>query len=112
MWEQTKVALDFFKTYLPYHEMKAANDLSDNPEVLVFAKEEEIYLLYMKSPQVVKVDLGTSGKTFSLDWFNPQQGGALHKGTVETVKAANPVAIGLHPADWTKDWLCLIRVVD
>ncbi|MBN1598073.1 MAG: DUF5060 domain-containing protein [Bacteroidales bacterium] len=112
MWEQTRIALDFFETYLPFHEMKAANYLCDNSDALVFAKENEIYAIYMKDPDAVQLNLGKTNKKYSIRWYDPRKGGDLQAGTVDSVLAEGTASTGLPPDNRNKDWICLLRVSD
>lgn len=47
LWEQTKHALDFFQTYIPFTEMKSADDLTSNPSDYVFAQNGIVYAVYV-----------------------------------------------------------------
>jgi len=107
LWNQTKYALDFFQSYVPFHKMKAANGLTQNTDDFVFAKNGSVYVVYM--PQVAETILDLTGVSakFSIQWYNPRTGGILHTGTIKSVKGGNLVDIG-YPPNREKDWVALL----
>ena len=104
MWDQSRYALDFFKTQnIPFWEMKCEDELTANPDDYVLCKADEIYLVYLKHGGKVSLDVA-SGK-FAYGWFNPRTGDGLSSllGTGSTdgkVELAAPD---------TNDWLLVIR---
>lgn len=105
LWEQTKTALDFFKNHLPFNDMKAADELLSDKDAWCFAKEGEVYAIYLPAGKPVKINLPDGRYDFS--WFNPRTGGELIKGSIKTVKGSTP--IDNPPAADGKDWVCLIK---
>ena len=47
MWKQTRHALEFFETRLPYWEMRPAGNLTTTPNTYCFAKPGNVYVLYV-----------------------------------------------------------------
>lgn len=109
MWVQTKIAIDFFHKYLPFQEMAGANELVTGSNVSAFAKEGEVYAVYMRSPVNTSIDLSGTDKTFSVSWFNPQEGGNLQSGSITSVEGGKKVSLGNPPEGRDKDWLVLVR---
>lgn len=109
MWEQTKIALDFFNDYLPFQEMNIANDLVNEIGVSAFAKEGEVYLVYMRTPVEVMLDLSDDNLNYSVAWFNPQEGGALQMGSIISVSGGSKVSLGNPPNGRDKDWAVLLQ---
>ena len=107
VWEQTKIALDFFNNYLPFTEMNAADGLTDNPEDYVFAKNEEIYVIYLPKVIETKINLFGQNKKYTVKWYNPRTGGKLVNGSVKKIKSGNNVSIGF-PPNQEKDWVVLL----
>jgi hypothetical protein len=107
MWAQTKVALDFFNTYLPFDRMKAANELTAASETLVFAQEKKVYAVYMKTAGDAKLSLPKG--EYSVRWYDPRTGGDMQTGSVKTVTGGQIVSLGNPPKDADKDWVVLIR---
>jgi hypothetical protein len=107
MWVQTKVALDFLKTYLPFDRMKAANDLTAAPDTLVWAQADKVYAVYMKTAGDVKLSLPQGA--YSVGWYDPRTGGNLQTGSVRTVTGGQIVSLGNPPKGADKDWVVLIQ---
>jgi hypothetical protein len=79
LWRQTKVALDFFQQNVPFWKMKPAQHLLSNKETYAFAKEGEVYVIYLPAGISTQIDLGQSAHEYSAQWFDPKQGGDLRK---------------------------------
>lgn len=109
MWVQTKVALDFFNEYVPFQQMRGANELVTGKDVSAFAKKGEVYLVYMRSPVNTTLDLSGDENTYSVIWFNPQEGGELQTGSVTSVEGGKKVSLGNPPEGREKDWVVLVR---
>ena len=109
VWEQTKIALDFFQNYIPFTEMKSADELTNNPNDYVFAQNGKVYAVYL--PEVVETTLNLTGisSNFIVKWYNPRLGGKMLKGTIKKVKGGATVSIGF-PPEKTGDWVALVTV--
>ncbi|WP_299664947.1 DUF5060 domain-containing protein [uncultured Polaribacter sp.] len=108
LWEQTKHALDFFNKYLPFDEMQTADGLTDNQDDYVFAKNQEIYAVYLPKVTETSINLFGNDKKYSVKWYNPRTGGKLVNGSVKKIVGGNKVAIGF-PPNKEKDWVALIK---
>lgn len=108
LWDQTRYALNFFHTYLPFTNMQSADDLTDNPEDFVFAQNGRTYAVYLSKVVDTKINLFGSNSSYTVKWYNPRTGGKLKKGTVRTIKGGGMVSIGF-PPDREKDWVALIK---
>jgi hypothetical protein len=107
LWKQTKTALDFFHKYLPFTEMKSADELTKANNDYCLAKTGEVYAVYI--PEGDQAEILIPSGTFSVRWFNPRSGGELLTGTIETIKGSGFVPTGKPPEDDVKDWVCLIK---
>ena len=96
--------------YLPFAQMKAANELTAASDSLVFAQENRVYAVYMKTASDAKVLLPKGD--YSLRWYNPRSGGDLQTGTVKTLTGGQSVSLGNPPADADKDWVALVKVMN
>tara|TARA_R110002049_G_scaffold154626_1_gene319216 strand:+ start:46 stop:1227 length:1182 start_codon:yes stop_codon:yes gene_type:complete len=109
LWEQTKHALVFFNNYIPFNDMQSADGLTDDVDDYVFAKNDEVYAIYLPKVKNTKINLFGSINTFSVKWYNPRQGGKLHNGSIKTIKGGSSnVFIGL-PPNKENDWVALIK---
>ena len=109
LWEQTNYALQFFRNYLPYWDMHSSDSLTDNPDDYVFAKEGEIYAIYM--PEVVETSLEVPGSKneYQVYWYNPRGGGELIGRKKATVNQGRLTIPGLPANNHNKDWVLLIK---
>ncbi len=113
MWDQTRYALEFFQGYLPFWEMWPANDLVSGNGNYVFAKEGEIYAVYLSQASRNVVTLAPG--EYRLRWYNPRNGGDLQVGSKATVKAGEMLmrddgAVQLEPpSEPSKDWVALLE---
>lgn len=113
-WDYCRIALNFFRDEkIPFAEMNSANALigntKDSNDKYCFAKPGELYLVYLPNGGTTELDLTAAKGAFTIKWFNPRTGSALVNGSVKSVEAGKPVALGNPPSDATEDWLAIIR---
>ena len=115
MWDQTRYALEFFQEHLPFWEMWPANDLTADGTSYVFAKEGEIYAVYMPEAWRTRVTLAPG--EYSLHWYDPRNGGSLQPDRNGSVKAGEMLmrddgSVQLSPPSHPgMDWVALLRKV-
>jgi hypothetical protein len=112
-WEYCNIALGFFRNQIiPFWDMKNADALVGNPKndnsKFCLAKVGEVYLVYLPRGGTTKLDLGPVDKSYSVQWFNPRQGGKLLQGSVQTVRGNQKVSLGHPPVDPDRDWAILV----
>ncbi len=113
-WDYCRIAINFFHDHqIPFWEMKNVDELIGNPEHNVskycFAKENEIYLIYLPNGGTSTIDLSKADGEFQVEWFNPRTGGALKTADVKTIKASDKIEIGPPPEEAKEDWLVVLR---
>ena len=113
-WEYGRIAVDFFHAQkIPFWEMTNADDLAGNEKHdnsrYCFAKANEVYLVYLPSGNTTTLDLSNASGQFTVEWFDPRNGGALKKGSVTTVKGGAPAPLGVPPDSPNEDWLAVVR---
>lgn len=101
-WDYCRYAINFFRDYqIPVEEMTNRNELIGNTKgdntKYCFAKEGEIYLVYLPNGGTTPVKLPSTD--FTLQWFNPRTGAS---GEVKDYQAP------LQAPD-KEDWLAVIR---
>ncbi|MDX2245959.1 MAG: DUF5060 domain-containing protein [Bacteroidia bacterium] len=111
MWDYTRYALDFFQKHLPFHEMKSADEKVSGEGNYVFAKEGELYAIYLSSGGMATLNLAGQTGTFSVQWYNPRSGGELQSGSVKEVVAGSVVSLGEAPSDPENDWAILLQIL-
>ena len=110
MWDQTRHALDFFHKHLPFHEMRHADHLTDNPRDYCFAKPGHVYAVYLPDGGTTRLNLGKLGVPFNVLWYNPRAGGALRQGSLKQTKGPGLADLGLPPAEPKQDWVALVTL--
>ncbi len=113
-WNQGKICLDFFtKNNIPFWEMEAHDALIATKGDYVFAKPQEVYVVYLKNGGNSTLNLTSETGNFEVLWYNPRTGGTLQKGKITSIKGGSKHALGLPPnkKEQQKDWVVLIRKV-
>ncbi len=85
LWEQTNVALEFFRTHLPFWEMNSHDELLASTHGWCFAKPGEIYAVYFK--QKDNAGLKVEDGSYTIEWFDPKIGGPLFGKTMFEAKS-------------------------
>ncbi|MEM6600308.1 MAG: DUF5060 domain-containing protein [Verrucomicrobiota bacterium] len=113
-WEYSNIALRFFREHqIPFWEMDNANALigtnKKQNNKFCFAKANELYLVYLTRGGSTDINLQSAAGDFTVQWFNPRQGGPLKSGSVSKVTGGARVSLGNAPATPEQDWLILVR---
>lgn len=113
-WDYCRIAIGFFHDHkIPFWEMENADSLVGNdqhaPGKFCFAKPDQLYLVYLPEGGESELDLSEAEGRFSVEWFNPREGGPLAGGSVEEVQGGQAVQLGKPPADGDQDWLVVVR---
>ena len=107
-WHDANIMLDFFRTYLPYHEMIEMDNLTPSENDYVFAKEGAVYCIYV--PYGGETEIKLPDGTWQVEWFDPRNGGSLKSTNVKTVTGAGTHKLGNAPDNPTKDWVILVSL--
>ncbi len=107
MWAQTRYALEFFQTWLPFAAMKPADELTSREEDYCFAKAGEVYAVYLPDGRPTELKLAEG--SYTVKWYDPRRGGPLQDGSVRTVSGPGGKSLGDPPAEKSRDWVVLVR---
>lgn len=113
MWDQTRYALEFFHKHLRFWEMWPANEVAEREGTFVFAKEGDVYAVYL--PDGGKTRLHLAAGEYTIEWFDPRKGGDLQKdknGVLEVRegKMRDDASVQIEPPHHpSQDWVALIR---
>lgn len=110
MWDQTQIALNFFKEYIPFCDMHSADGLTISNDDYCFAKAGEVYAVYLPEGGTTSLLLKHEGD-YSVKWYNPRKGGDLLNGTIKKIKGPGEISIGYPPDKKTDDWVSLIKII-
>ncbi len=115
-WDYCRIAIGFFgDEKIPVQEMVNRNSLigneRDDNSRYCFAKDGELYLVYLPGGGTCELDLAGlgAGKEFQVTWFNPRQGGAPVQGSVKAIRGDAKSSIGTPPESDGEDWLAIVR---
>lgn len=116
LWEITNNAKRFFEQYIPYWEMQPAQHLLNIEGAYCFAKEGEVYLIYLPKNKKGQIDFSDVTGDFSIDWYNPLEGGSLAKGSIVQISGGQQQMVGTPPKQFihsdTNDLVVLIRKIN
>lgn len=108
LWDQTRIALDFFRDYLSLQEMKSSDALVLG-EGYCLSKPNDVYAVYFPHGSIAPLNLRGAEGDFNIWWYDPLTGGALQQGTLVQCNAGVVVHPGYPPeTEEGKDWACLI----
>ena len=97
LWDYTRHAMDFYHdNNIPFWEMKNANGLTRSEKDFVFARPGEVYVIYLPDGGASTLNLANHAETFSVEWYNPREGGELQKGRaleVEQTYSREPASV-------------------
>jgi len=108
-WDQNRYARRFFENHLPFWEMEPADGLTSDTVPYCLAKSGEVYAVFLpEGLKTTELDLSDASGNFSIQWFDPRNGGELQVGSVESVPGGGNQSVGEAPAEAEKDWVVLI----
>jgi hypothetical protein len=106
MWEQTRIALDFFREHLPFWEMSPCDGALSGTRGHCFG-QPGLWAVQARGGNP-ELDVGSSGAV-RIDWLDPRTDGDLESGSVARTSGPGVVSIGRPPRDSAKDWIALVR---
>ncbi len=109
MWQQSRIAAQFFRENISFSEMKSMDELVADRNAWCFAKEGFVYAVYLLNGGTTRLNLKMDRSIYRIQWYNPRTGGALSVGTVYEVAGPGWVSIGVPPTDRDKDWVALVK---
>jgi hypothetical protein len=106
-WLESWYARDFFEKYVPFADAMPRNDLTSSGYCL--AKPEDTYVIYLPGGGTTNLDLSDNNLGYTVQWYNPQTGGALQNGTITTITGGGIRSLGSSPGGGN-DWAILVKV--
>ena len=104
----TQHAVDFMHNYLPFWEMEPDNSLTTDTESFVFHKPGEVYAVSLPEGGTTDINLTGYPGSYTVQWYDPWNGGALQDGTITTIDGDGISNIGLPPHTSNEQWVALI----
>ncbi len=112
MWEQTNIALDFFRENLPFQRMEANQDFTSIGNYYGFSDADRLHVVYFSSLRHAASFQPKKGNgTYEIRWFNPREGGRLLAGTVLEVDMEKWKGVGspTEKAADSEDWVMVLK---
>lgn len=107
-WKQSFIATQFVSRF-PLEEMICQDELVNIEGAYCLAKTDELYVVYLPAgtlPARLRLD---AEQAFSLQWFNPREGGKMQDGNINSLQGKGFQSLGEPPAEADKDWIAVIR---
>jgi hypothetical protein len=108
MWDQTRVALEFFHRHVPVGEAAPLDGVVADADGWCLGVPDRLYVVYLPSAGAATIDLAAATGRFRVRWFDPRRGGDLRSGSVAHVESGGRAAIGAPPSDPSADWVVLL----
>jgi hypothetical protein len=89
--------------------MVGADELVSGTGNHVYAKEGDIYAVYLKEGGSPKLDLANATGNFTVRWYDPRHGGELRESNVTAVSGGSQVSLGNPPEETDKDWAVIVQ---
>jgi hypothetical protein len=111
MWDQSRYALEFFYVNdVPFWKMTNSNDKLSTDDWLLLDIDGTQAVLYLRNGGTATIDLNAfSGRSYSVQWFDPIKGGALLSASVLSTMAGPTSSVGEPPYNESQDWVVLLR---
>jgi len=109
LFDLMRHAHEFFTQRLPFHEMRSRDELTPAAGDYVFAKEGEIYAIYLPAGGPAELNLEGVRGSFEVKWYDPRFGGQLQDGPVRAIAGGGLRSLGRPPKDPQQDWVILVR---
>ncbi|MEO1012613.1 MAG: putative collagen-binding domain-containing protein, partial [Bacteroidota bacterium] len=108
LWEQSKVAKDFF-SQIEYTRMRSMDSLISLGDNYCFAVPDDTYVIYLKNGSSTKLNLEGQKGEFQVFWYNPRKGGPFLRTEIKRIQGGTWCNLGFPPKNRYKDWVVLVK---
>jgi hypothetical protein len=108
MWDQTRVALEFFRRHVPLGKAVPLDGLVGGVDGWCLGVPDTLYVVYLPKAAGATLDLSAAKGRFRVRWVDPRTGGDPRVGSVDGVDAGGRVEIGDPPSAPAADWVVLL----
>jgi len=107
-WNQCKYLLDFFeRNDIPITETENYDDLVNEGDYCL-AIPGKTYIVFLRNGKGT-INLENNKGEFSIQWFDPKNGGTLQKGQLINIKGGRLRELKGAPSESEKDWVILLE---
>ncbi len=110
MWKQSRIALEFFRDHeIPFWDMTNKNALVSHEDAYCLYQKNTVYLVFLKNAsKKATLDLSGESGDWTLQWYDPREGGALQDGSVKSLEGGGKTALGHPSSEQDLDWVALV----
>lgn len=116
MWDQSRYALEFFSKFSFWNMTSSNQRVTNNNWCLLDPTGcDPSIALYLPSGDTLDIDLRgiqVSGTSYSIEWYDPLNGGDFLNGTIASIPLNMISTIGFAPSSSNQDWAVLLKCVD
>jgi hypothetical protein len=111
LWEQSRIAIDFFQDHLPFHRMQPADQLVSPKTNYALVDEERLLVVYIPSGGASSIKLNPLN-TYMLNWFDPVSGGELIDDDTTRYSGKVDLNFRIKNRDIRQDWVAVFTLVE
>ena len=111
MWDLSRYALQFFsRNRIPFWDMSNDNGRLSNDNWCLSQSNDDVIVVYLINGGSDSIDLaGETGETYSIQWYDPRNGGDLQAGSLSSLQIGSGRDLGTAPGSNEKDWVVLLQ---
>lgn len=107
-WDQCRYLLEFFKNdEIPVEETENHDNLVQDGDYCLEIPGK-MYIVFLRGGEGT-IDLSNSENSFSVNWFDPRNGGILQSGSIKKIMGGKIQEISGPPSKPEKDWVVLLK---
>ncbi len=111
LWKQSKIAIDFFQKYLPFHNMEPADHLVTPRSNYAFTFENNLLVVYIPDGGASSIKLDPT-KSYALHWFDPVNGGELFRNDTISYTGKTDLNFKIKNRDLDQDWVAILKLIE
>ncbi len=106
LWRQTRLAMDFFESELPYWQMEPC---AKALQAYCFAKPGDIYVYYVGENVPAMTGFAIQPGDYAVRWYDPLTGLFANDGVTEAITISTTLPVLAKPPDKRKDWVAIYK---
>jgi len=111
LWKQSKIAIDFFHSYLPFNQMRPADHLVSPRSNYAFTFGDNLLVVYIPDGGASSIKLNPA-KSYTLHWFDPMNGGELFRNDTVSYTGKADLNFKIKNRDIEQDWVAILKAIE